>query len=228
MANPVRINAATLNRPGVFVTQASTGGLPQPLATHAVGYLFGTTPTEDYYGEDALNAYSVLEPYKPTQVGSVADFVDKVGGTIPVGNKGALASYDAVKAFFDNVGVNGILYFTRVSPTPETVIDLGASSAGAGYNAFAIKINGRYFGTSIGVNDPDGDDIKVITTTALVMVTASPITTESSRMPLKPLPVSSESSPATPETFPKLTGLLPISSAILITPRLSISITRQW
>ena len=170
MANPVRINAATLNRPGVFVTQASTGGLPQPLATHAVGYLFGTTPTEDYYGEDALNAYSVLEPYKPTQVGSVADFVEKVGGTIPVGNKGALASYDAVKAFFDNVGVNGILYFTRVSPTPETVVDLGASSAGAGYNAFAIKINGRYFGTSIGVNDPDGDDIKVITTTALDQV----------------------------------------------------------
>lgn len=170
MANPIRINAATLNRPGVLVTQASTGGLPQPIATHAVGYLFGTTPTEDYYGEDALNAYSLLEPYKPTQIGSVADFVDKVGGDVPVGNKGALASYDAVKAFFDNVGVNGILYFTRVSPTPETVIDLGVSAAGAGYNAFAIKVNGRYFGTPIGVNDPDGDEIRVITTTALDQV----------------------------------------------------------
>ena len=170
MANPIRINAATLNRPGVFVTQSSTGGLPQPLATHAVGYLFGTTPTEDYYGENALNTYSLLEPYKPTQVGSVADFVEKVGGSIPVGNKGALASYDAVRAFFDNVGANGILYFTRVSPTPETVIDLGASSAVAGYNAFAIKINGRYYGTSIGVNDPDGDDIRVITTTGLDQV----------------------------------------------------------
>jgi hypothetical protein len=170
MANPIRINASTLNRPGVFVTQASTGGLPQPLATHAVGYLFGTTPTEDYYGEDALDAYSVLEPYKPTQIGSVADFVEKVGGVVPVGNKGALASYDSVRAFFDNVGANGILYFTRVSPTPETVIDLGASSAGVNYNAFALKINGRYFGTSIGVNDPDGDEIKVITTTALDQV----------------------------------------------------------
>ncbi len=170
MANPIRINAATLNRPGVFVTQASTGGLPQPIATHAVGYLFGTTPTEDYYGEDALNAYSVLEPYKPTQIGSVADFVEKVGGDVPVGNKGALASYDAVRAFFDNVGVNGILYFTRVSPTPETVINLGASTAGAGYNAFAIKINGRYFGTPIGVPDPDGDEYRVITTTALDQV----------------------------------------------------------
>ena len=170
MANPIRINAATLNRPGVFVTQASTGSLPQPLATHAVGYIFGTTPTEDYYGEDALNAYSLLEPYKPTQIGSVADFVEKVGGSVPVGNKGALASFDAVNAFFDNVGANGILYFTRVSPTPETVIDLGVSSAGAGYNAFAIKVNGRYFGTSIGVNDPDGDDIRVITTTALDQV----------------------------------------------------------
>lgn len=170
MANPIRINAATLNRPGVFVTQASTGGLPQPLATHAVGYLFGTTPTEDYYGADAVDAYSLLEPYKPTQIGSVADFVDKVGGSIPVGNSGALASYDAVKAFFDNVGVNGILYYTRVSPTPETVINLAASSAGAGYNAFAIKVNGRYYGTSIGVNDADGTDIKVITTTALDQV----------------------------------------------------------
>lgn len=170
MANPIRINAATLNRPGVFVTQSSTGGLPQPLATHAVGYLFGTTPTEDYYGADALDAYSLLEPYRPTQIGSVADFVDKVGGSIPVGNKGALASYDAVKAFFDNVGVNGILYYTRVSPTPETVINLAASSAGAGYNAFAIKVNGRYYGTSIGVNDADGDDIRVITTTALDQV----------------------------------------------------------
>lgn len=170
MANPIRINAATLNRPGVFVTQASTGGLPQPLATHAVGYLFGTTPTEDYYGENALNTFSILEPYKPTQIGSVADFVEKVGGSIPVGNKGALASYDAVRAFFDNVGVNGILYFTRVSPTPETVIDLGVSLAGPGYNAFAIKVNGRYYGTSIGVNDPDGDEIRVITTTALDQV----------------------------------------------------------
>jgi hypothetical protein len=170
MANPIRINASTLNRPGVFVTQASTGGLPQPLATHAVGYIFGTTPTEDYYGEDALNAYSVLEPYKPTQIGSVADYVEKVGGDIPVANKGALASYDAVRAFFDNVGVNGILYFTRVSPTPETVINLGVSGAGAGYNAFALKVNGRYFGTPIGVNDSDGDEIRVITTTALDQV----------------------------------------------------------
>jgi hypothetical protein len=170
MANPIRINASTLNRPGVFVTQASTGGLPQPIATHAVGYLFGSTPTEDYYGEDAVNAYSLLEPYKPTQIGSVADYLDKIGGTVPAGNKGALATYDAIKAFFDNVGVNGILYFTRVSPTPETVIDIAASNAGAGYNAFAIKVNGRYFGEKIGVNDPDGDEIRVITTTALDQV----------------------------------------------------------
>ena len=167
MANPIRINAATLNRPGVFVAQTTTGSLPQPIATHAVGYVFGTTPTEDYYGEDAINAYSALEPYAPTQVGSVADYLEKVGGNVPVGNKGATASYDAVKAFFDNVGVNGILYFTRVTPTPETVIDIAASGAGAGYNAFALKINGRYFGTPIGVNDGDGDEIRVITTTAL-------------------------------------------------------------
>jgi len=167
MANPIRINAATLNRPGVFVAQTTTGSLPQPIATHAVGYVFGTTPTEDYYGEDAINAYSTLEPYAPTQVGSAADYLEKVGGNVPVGNKGALASYDAVKAFFDNVGVNGILYFTRVTPTPETIVDIAASGAGAGYNAFALKVNGRYFGTPIGVNDGDGDEIRVITTTAL-------------------------------------------------------------
>ena len=170
MANPIRINAATLNRPGVFVAQSTTGSLPQPIATHAVGYIFGSTPAEDYYGEDAINAYSALEPYAPTQIGSAADYLEKVGGNIPVGNKGALASYDAVKAFFDNVGVNGILYFTRVTPTPETVVDIAASGAGAGYNAFAIKINGRYFGTPIGVNDGDGDEIRVITTTALDVV----------------------------------------------------------
>ena len=167
MTNPVRINASTLNRPGVFVTQASTGGLPQPIASHAVGYIFGTTPVDDYYGSSAIDAYSSFEPYSPTQVGSVADYLERVGGSVPVGNKGALATYDGIKAFFDNVGVNGILYFTRVAPTPETVLDLSASSAGAGYNAFALKINGRYFGTSIGVNDADGTDIKVITTTAL-------------------------------------------------------------
>jgi hypothetical protein len=80
---------------------------------------------------------------------------------------GALTTYDAVKGFFDNVGVNGILYFTRVTPTPETVIDLSGSGAGSGYNAFALKVNGRYFGTPINVMDPDGDEIRVITTTAI-------------------------------------------------------------
>ena len=167
MANPIRINAASLNRPGVFVTQSSSGSLPEPVATHAVGYIFGTTPTEDYYGKDAINTYSAIEPYIPTQIGSVQDYLEKVGGEIPVGNKGALASYDAVSGFFENVGVNGILYFTRVTPTPETVIDLGASDAGVGYNAFAIKVNGRYFGTPTGLPDNDGDEIKVIVTTGL-------------------------------------------------------------
>lgn len=167
MANPIRINAATLNRPGVFVTQTSTGSLPQPIATHAVGYIFGTTPSEDYYKEDATNAYSDLLPYTPTQIGSTEDFLNRIGGEVPVGNKGALATYDGIKAFFDNVGVNGILYFTRVTPAPETVVNIGASTAGVEYNAFAIKVNGRYFGTPIGVTDADGTEIRVIATTAL-------------------------------------------------------------
>lgn len=170
MANPISINAATLNRPGVFVTQTSTGTLPQPIATHAVGYLFGTTASEDYEGNELSESFSSLEPYSPTQISSVQDFLDKTGGVVPEGRKGALTSYDSVKAFFDNVGVNGILYFTRVTPTPETVIDLGVSGAGTGYNAFALKVNGRYYGTPIGVTDGEGTEIKVITTTALDQV----------------------------------------------------------
>lgn len=167
MANQITVNAATLNRPGVFIAQSSTGGLPQPIATHAVGYLFGTTPAEEYYGDGSEGIYSSFLPYTPTQVASAQDFLNQAGGSTPTGSRGALTTYDSVRAFFDNVGVNGILYFTRVTPTPETVIDLQPSGAGAGYNAFAIKVNGRYFGTPIGVPDGDGDEIKVITTTGI-------------------------------------------------------------
>lgn len=167
MANQVTINASAINRPGVFVAQSISGGLPQPIASHAVGYLFGTTPADEYYEGDAEGIYSSFLPYKLTQVGSAQDFLDRIGGTLPVGSTGALATYDSVKAFFDNVGVNGILYFGRVTPTPETVINLAGSGAGSGYNAFAIKINGRYYGTPINVSDQDGDEIRVITTTAI-------------------------------------------------------------
>lgn len=168
MANTVRINAAALNRPGVFVGQTSTGGLPQPIATHAVAYVFGTTQSDEYYGDQASGvSYSPLLPYTPTQIASANDFISKTGGSIPSASVGALTSYDSIKAFFDNVGVNGILYFTRVSPTPETVIDLNVSSAGAGYNSFSLKVNGRYFGTPTGMYDGDGVEIKIITTTGL-------------------------------------------------------------
>jgi len=167
LATSITTNVGSLNRPGVFISQAATGGLPQPLASHAVGYLFGTTPADEYYGSDSDGVYSEFLPYTPTQVASADDFLRKIGGSAPSASVGALTTYDSVKGFFDNVGVNGILYFTRVTPTPETVIDISASSAGAGYNAFAIKVNGRYFGTPINVPDADGDEIKVITTTGI-------------------------------------------------------------
>lgn len=167
MASSITVNAAPLTRPGVFITQSATGGLPQPLASHAVGYLFGTTPADEYYGSESEGIYSNFLPYTPTQVASPEDYLRRVGGSTPSGSVGALATYDAVKGFFDNVGVNGILYFTRVTPTPETVIGLSGSGAGSGYNAFALKVNGRYFGTPINVLDSDGDEIKVITTTAI-------------------------------------------------------------
>lgn len=165
-----QVRVSSINRPGVFVNQTASQTLPQPIANHAIGYIFGTTPAEEYYGTSASGLFSSLEPYRPTQITSAEDYLRKIGGVSPQANAGALVSYDSVKGFFDNVGVNGILYFTRVSPTPETVIDLSGSGAGVGYNGFAIKVNGRYFGTPIGVLDGEGTEIKVITTSALDVV----------------------------------------------------------
>ena len=165
MANPVNINVGAVQRPGVFVTQSSTGGLPQPIASHAIGYIFGSTPT-DPYDDTPIDEYSALQPYKPTQIGSLADFTEKIGG-IPTAanNPNSMISYDSVGAFFENVGVNGILYYTRVTPTPETKVIV---TKGAGWNLFSLKIGGRYFGDkSLGVNDSEGVEIRVISTTAL-------------------------------------------------------------
>ena len=165
MANPVNINVGALQRPGVFVTQSSTGGLPQPLASHAIGYIFGSTPV-DPYDENPLDEYASLPPYLPTQVGSLEDWVQKAGGVPTAGNNPkSIASYDSVKAFFENVGVNGILYYTRVTPTPESKVVV---SKAAGWNLFSLKIGDRYFGDkSLGINDSDCVEIRVITTTAL-------------------------------------------------------------
>jgi hypothetical protein len=165
MANPVNINVGAIQRPGVFVTQSSTGGLPQPIASHAIGYIFGSTPV-DPYDTNPVDEYSALPPYQPTQIGSLEDFVQKAGGTPSAStNPQSMISYDSVKSFFENVGVNGILYYTRVTPTPESKVVV---NKGAGWNLFALKIGDRYFGDkSLGVNDSDGVAIKVITTTAL-------------------------------------------------------------
>lgn len=165
MANPVNINVGAIQRPGVFVTQSSTGGLPQPLASHAIGYIFGSTPV-DPYDENPVDEYSALPPYQPTQIGSLDDFVLKAGGApTAANNPQSVISYDSVRAFFENVGVNGILYYTRVTPTPESKVVV---TKGAGWNLFAVKVGGRYFGDkSLGINDAEGVEIRVITTTAL-------------------------------------------------------------
>ena len=165
MANPVNINVGAIQRPGVFVAQSVTGGLPQPLASHAIGYIFGSTPT-DPYDDSPIDNYASLLPYTPTQIGSLDDWVQKAGG-VPTAssNPQSIISYDSVKAFFENVGVNGILYYTRVTPTPESKVIV---TKGAGWNLFALKIGGRYFGdTKIGTESGTGIDIRVITTTAL-------------------------------------------------------------
>lgn len=165
MANPVNINVGAIQRPGVFVAQSVTGGLPQPLASHAIGYIFGSTPTDPY---DTLprDDYASLLPYTPTQIGSLEDWVQKAGGVpTPASNAQSVISYDSVKAFFENVGVNGILYYTRVTPTPESKVVV---TKGAGWNLFSLKIGGRYFGdTKIGTESGTGIDLRVITTTAL-------------------------------------------------------------
>jgi hypothetical protein len=165
MANPVNINVGALQRPGVFVTQSSTGGLPQPLASHAIGYIFGSTPT-DPYDDQPVDSYASLPPYKPTQIGSLTDYIQKAGG-VPTAenNSQSVISYDAVNAFFENVGVNGVLYYTRVTPTPELKVVI---TKGAGWNLFSLKLGDRYFGDkSLGFNDSDGLAIRGITTTAL-------------------------------------------------------------
>ena len=161
----VNINVGAIQRPGVFVTQSATGGLPQPLASHAIGYIFGSTPV-DPYDENPLDEYSSLPPYSPTQIGSLEDWVQRAGGVPTAGNNPqSITSYDSVKAFFENVGVNGILYYTRVTPTPESKVVV---TKGAGWNLFSLKVGDRYFGDkSLGINDSDGVEIRVITTTAL-------------------------------------------------------------
>lgn len=165
MANPVNINVGALQRPGVFVTQSSTGGLPQPVASHAIGYIFGSTPV-DPYDTNPVDSYASLQPYKPTQIGSLTDFIEKSGGApTAANNPNSVISYDAVNAFFENVGVNGILYYTRVTPTPELKVIV---TQGAGWNLFSIKLGDRYFGDkSLGINDNDAVAIRGITTTAL-------------------------------------------------------------
>ena len=162
MVQTINTNVGGINRPGVFVNQTYVGGLPQPLASHAIGYIFVSTEADDYLS----NKYSGLEPYVPTQIGSVEDFVQKSGG-VPTKDIAASTSYHAVKAFFDNAGSNAILYATRVTATPEVVINL-PEQAGAQYKLFTLKINGRYYGSfDMETVDSEGIPIKAILTTGL-------------------------------------------------------------
>lgn len=159
MVESISLNTIGPTRPGVFVGQTSYGTGLQPISNHAVGYIFGTTE-EDYDSR----TFSSLIPYKPTQITSIDDFVRKAGG-VPT-DQGSRITYDSINAFFQNVGNNGILYFTRVTPTPEVVLDV--SSAGFGYDYFALKINGKYIGdTPLGISDSNGDPIFVIKTTGI-------------------------------------------------------------
>lgn len=162
MVQTVKTNVSGISRPGVFVNQTYIGGLPQPLASHAIGYIFVSTEADDYLS----NKYSGLEPYVPTQIGSVEDYVRKSGG-VPTKDAVASTSYHAVKAFFDNAGSNAILYATRVTATPEVVINV-PTQAGAQYKLFTLKINGRYYGSfDMETVDSEGVPIKAILTTGL-------------------------------------------------------------
>ena len=159
MVDRITSRMGNVVRPGVFVSQSGLGG-SQPLSNHAIGYLYATVNE----GYDNLR-YSALQPYVPTQIFSLKDFVEQSGGVPSKG--GSRISYDAVNSFFQNVGNTGILYVTRVVPTPETILTVD-SSAGFGYNYFALKINGQYLGDiPIDQVDEDFDEIFVIRTTGI-------------------------------------------------------------
>lgn len=159
MVDRITTRMGSVVRPGVFVSQRGGLGGPQPLSNHAVGYLYATID-EEY---DSLK-YSSLLPYTPTQILSLSDYANLCGG-VPI-SSGSRISYDSVNAFFQNAGPNGVLYVTRVVPTPETV--LTTRLAGFGYKHFAIKVNGRYLGNiPTGEYDEDLDEISVISTTGI-------------------------------------------------------------
>lgn len=162
MVQSINVNASGITRPGVFVNQTYIGGLPQQLASHAVGYIFVSTEADDYFS----NRYSEFEPYSPTQIGSIDDYVRKSGG-VPTSEVPAALSYHAIKAFFDNAGPDSILYATRVTPTPEVLINI-PEAAGVQYRLFTIKINGRYFGSfDMETVDDELVPIKAILTTGI-------------------------------------------------------------
>lgn len=139
MANSININAASVVRPGTFVSQRFIPSAAQFSANHAVGYLFGTVE------DDARELrYNSIQPYRPLQISSLADFTNKIGG-VPDTSSGARVTYDAVDAFFSNAGAAGILYFVRVTPTPETIITV-PESVTVGYDSIVININGVQYG----------------------------------------------------------------------------------
>lgn len=159
MVDRISTRMGSVVRPGVFVSQTAGLSGPQPLSNHAIGYLYATVD-EEY---DNLR-YSSLLPYTPTQILSLQDYAVQAGG-VPT-SIGSRVSYDSVNAFFQNVGPNGILYVTRVVPTPETV--LSTKTATFGYKYFALKINGKYVGNvPTGEIDTDEDEIFVIETTGI-------------------------------------------------------------
>jgi hypothetical protein len=162
MVQAINTNISGISRPGVFVNQTSIGGLPQPLASHAIGYIFVSTEADEYQSKK----FSILDPYVPTQISSVDDYIRKIGG-VPSTNATAAISYESVKAFFDNSGSNGILYATRVTATPEVLIEI-PTQAGSKYKLFTLKINGRYYGNfDLEVDDAQGVPMKAILTTGL-------------------------------------------------------------
>lgn len=139
MVNSFSVNASSMVRPGTFVSQRSVSNTPVPIANHAVAYLFGTV-------EDDLTdlSYKGLLPYKPTQITSTNDYIEKVGG-IPKANAGSRITYDAINAYFSNVGSNGILYLTRVTPTPEIILEV-PTTVTQGYDLIILSINGVKYG----------------------------------------------------------------------------------
>ena len=153
--------------PGVSFTQTVFDVIPEPLTNHAISYLFVTVPGSEW-SEGSADEYSLLEPLVPTPISSLADYLEKIGGTVPLPatDYAAYISYKAVENFYLNSGGSGVLYVIRTVVTPRVELTLDAGAANSLY--FILQIDGVYYGSiDTGLTDSENRNILAIPTTGI-------------------------------------------------------------